>query len=853
MDYDKWVSMGDRMGFSGSELSDYVDRKEKEYTEREERMMRREDERQRRDEEKRRYDEEQRRFQAQEAEKKRLFELEQAEKLRHYEEQQAKEKRLFEIERLEKDRVLKEQELERLKRKADAGALGTDKGAEPLSSKTLRPRLPKFEESKDDMDAYLERFERFTKTQGWKEETWAVSLSSLLTGKCLDVYTRMPPDQAKKGNRYILTVVDYATRYPEAVALPRIETERVAEALLDIFSRVGFPSEILSDRGSQFTSQLMEEVCRLISLKQLFTTPYNPKCNGFCSLLKKMCQEKPKDWDRYLPAVQFAYREVPQASTGFSPFELLYGRTVRGPMQVLKKLWTEAETPETRNTYEYILDLRNRMEETCKIARESLHSAQETYKHHYDKSARNRNLKVGDKVLLLLPTNHNKLMLQWKGPYEVVDVVNKMDFKVKVGDKIGLYHINLLKKYEERQDIFAGSVAVIEADVSTDTEVVDNENLLDLVRIGGSETYENVQINPHLSESQITDIKPLIKQYQDIFTESPGTTNLVEHKVELTTTEPVRVKQYPIPYAKRNEVNQEVQHMLKAGIIEPATSAYSSPIVMVKKKDNTNRFCIDFRRLNSITKFDTEPMGNDEDIRSKLHGDKFFTKLNLSKGYWQIPVEKQSRHLTAFTTSEGSFQFRKMPFGYDNISFTGHKVGNDQLEMEDDKLERIKNAEEPKTKRQVRSFLGLTGYYRKFIASYSEVAAPLTDLIKKGKPNTVCDASDTGVGAALLQRYEDGQCPIAYASKKLLQRERNYSVIERECLSIVFGVKKFQKYLYGSAFILQTDHAPLSYIQKCKVESSRILRWALFLQCYRFKIESIKGTENVCADYLSRQ
>ncbi|XP_053389481.1 uncharacterized protein LOC128552467 [Mercenaria mercenaria] len=153
----------------------------------------------------------------------------------------------------------------------------------------------------------------------------------------------------------------------------------------------------------------------------------------------------------------------------------------------------------------------------------------------------------------------------------------------------------------------------------------------------------------------------------------------------------------------------------------------------------------------------------------------------------------------------------KCLIGYDNVSFTGHKVGNDQLEMEDDKLERIKNAEEPKTKRQVRSFLGLTGYYRKFIASYSEVAAPLTDLIKKRKPNTVvweeqhakafhtlktlltqapilrlpdfsrpfilqCDASDTGVGAALLQRYEDGQFPIAYASKKLLQRERNYSI-----------------------------------------------------------------------------
>ncbi|XP_060567436.1 uncharacterized protein LOC132726182 [Ruditapes philippinarum] len=134
-------------------------------------------------------------------------------------------------------------------------------------------------------------------------------------------------------------VVDYATRYPEAVALPRIEIENIADALLDIFARVGFPSEILNDRGSQFTTQLMEEVCRLVSLKQLFTTPYNPKCSGLCErmngilkrMLKKMCQERPKDYDRYLSAVLFAYREVPQSSTGFSPFELLYGRILEVP------------------------------------------------------------------------------------------------------------------------------------------------------------------------------------------------------------------------------------------------------------------------------------------------------------------------------------------------------------------------------------------------------------------------------------------------------------------------------------------------------------------------------------------
>ena len=167
---------------------------------------------------------------------------------------------------------------------------------------------------------------------------------------------------SEHGNRYILSVVDFGTRYPEAAALPKIETERVAEALFEIFSRVGFPKVILSGRGGQFTSEMMAEVCRLVSIKQLFTTAWYPMCNGLCekmngtlkSMLKRMCQDRPKDWDRYLPAVLFAYREVPQVDTGFSPFELLYGRTVRGPMQVFKELWTQPEETELQTTYQYV-------------------------------------------------------------------------------------------------------------------------------------------------------------------------------------------------------------------------------------------------------------------------------------------------------------------------------------------------------------------------------------------------------------------------------------------------------------------------------------------------------------------
>ena len=175
----------------------------------------------------------------------------------------------------------------------------------------------------------------------------------------------------ERGNRYILTLVDYSTRYPEAVALPNIETECVAEALLDMFCHIGFPVEMLTDMGSQFTSTLMKEVCRLISLKQLTTTPYHPMCNGLVekfngtlkTMLKRVCAENSHDWDKYLSAALFAYREVPQESLGFSPFYLIYGRSVRGPMAILKELWSkDIQDPQVKTTYQYVVDLRHRLD-----------------------------------------------------------------------------------------------------------------------------------------------------------------------------------------------------------------------------------------------------------------------------------------------------------------------------------------------------------------------------------------------------------------------------------------------------------------------------------------------------------
>ena len=169
-----------------------------------------------------------------------------------------------------------------------------------------------------------------------------------------------------RGNRFILTIIDYATRYPEAVPLRNVDTITVAESLVDIYARVGIPAEVLTDCGSQFTSDIMKEVSRLLSIRQMTSTPYHPQCNGLIErmngtlkqMLKRMCSERPRDWDRYVSPLLFAYREAPQESLGFSPFELLYGRSVRGPMTILRELWTnEQPNNEIKTTYQYVIDL----------------------------------------------------------------------------------------------------------------------------------------------------------------------------------------------------------------------------------------------------------------------------------------------------------------------------------------------------------------------------------------------------------------------------------------------------------------------------------------------------------------
>ena len=775
------------------------------------------------------------------------------------------------------------------------------------------------------------------------------------------------------GERYILTLIDYATGFPEALPLKEITSIAVAEALLVIFSRVGIPREILSDRGTQFTSQLMGELHGLLGLKPLFTSPYHAMSNGrvermhatLKSCLRKLCEDKPRDWPRYLVPTMFALREIPSDRTGYSAFELLYGREVRGPLMVLRDLWENNElSSDDRSAFQYVVELQEKLGECAKLAAQTSELSALKYKTYFDLKSQLRQFSVGDEVLILLPDNANKLLMGWKGPFKVLERRSRVNYIIDVNGNPKLYHANLLKRYYRRATVRAANIpdalSCHEIPMSSDPFTVCQNSVItncdtdtncdEIVTVEGGD--EQVSVCPDLSQEQVFQVEELLEEFKNTLSPLPGCTDVIKFDIELTTTTPVRARFYPVPVHLQPHFNAEVDKLLALGIIQPSTSPFSSPVVMVAKPDSSYRMTVDYRALNSITKFQAEPPCLvDEDLH-KFTNCSYFSEIDLAKAYYQIMLTDRAKPLTAFPTYRGLMEFNRLPFGavnacsgyasmmrivlrglpnvafyFDNIfvyseswqthlialrnvfhrlreygltarpskcrigfptiNYLGFVLGHNKLSMQEEKITAILEAKLPTTKKALRSFIGLVSFYRKFIPNVAAITSPISDMLKKGckeplvwsndaakcfqtlktaisdkpvlklpdlsKPFVLrTDASGLGLGAVLLQYVDNIPHPIAFASRKLLDRETRYSTIERECLGIVWGVLKFKFYLLGKSFYLEVDHKPLVYLNKFKGDNSRIMRWALALQSYHYTILHVPGRDNLGADFLSR-
>ncbi|KAL2103518.1 hypothetical protein ACEWY4_000386 [Coilia grayii] len=762
-----------------------------------------------------------------------------------------------------------------------------------------------------------------------------------------------PLEKSKSGNRFILVICDYATRYPEAFPLRDVTAKRVATAMLQLFSRVGIPREVLTDQGPNFMSKTLRQVYDLLGIRRIRTTPYHPQTDGLVerfnqtllNMLRKFVEESGKDWDQWLPYLLFAYREVPQASTGFSPFELLYAHQVRGPLDVLKETW-EGETSDGTNIISYVLKMREKLASASALAQENLQRAQERQKTWYDRSARTHCFQAGDKVLLLLPSSDNKLLAKWQGPYAVTRQMGRVTYEVHMPDhrkKHQVYHVNMLKKWTERQEQQPEVSALLIRAIEEEEEC--REQYLPCWGEGATLDLS------HLSEDHQRELTAILPE--GLFVEQPGRTEMVEHRITLKDQQPVRQPCYRVPESLLAVLKDELDMMLELGVIEPSSSEWNSPIILVPKKDGHLRFCLDCRKVNAQSKFDPYPMPRVDDLVERLGKAKFLTTIDLCKGYWQVPLAEDSKELTAFRTPFGHYQFTVLPFGLhgapatfqrlmdrllrgtegfaaaylddicvysstwedhlqhlqhvlslvkeagltihpekctlakEETAYLGYMLGRGVIRPQVGKVEAIKACERPTTKKQVRSFLGLVGWYRRFISNFSERAVPLTELTRKSQPNKVAwteeceaafqglkdslcrepvllspdfnktftvqtDASERGLGAVLLQEDDGHLRPVAYISRKLLPRECNYSTVEKECLAIKWALDSFKYYLLGRKFVLETDHRALSWLGRMRDTNSRITRWFLAVQPFDFEVLYRSGKLNITADFLSR-
>ncbi|GFV68183.1 retrovirus-related Pol polyprotein from transposon 297 [Trichonephila clavipes] len=340
--------------------------------------------------------------------------------------------------------------------------------------------------------------------------------------------------------------------------------------------------------------------------------------------------------------------------------------------------------------------------------------------------------------------------------------------------------------------------------------------------------------------------------------------------------------------------------MLKLGIIKVGESDYMSPMILVEVAGKEPRPCIDYKKLNGIIRMEYFPLPNIEERVEKVSAAKFITVLDLSKGYWQIPLSKTAQRFAAFCTSFGTYSPRikrakltikpsKCKLPQQNVKFWGHIVGQGFCTPSEIKVQAVLEFPTPRTKTQIRAFLGLAGYYQKYINLFSVIAAPLTDALKgrakkgeitwttecenafrelKGKlidkpvlyaPNferefiVQTDASNAGMGAVLTQLTEQGEeHPILYLSKKFSEVEKRFCTTEKECASIVFAIKRLHYYLDGNSFLVMTDHNPLVWLNRNVSSNPRMMRWALALQPYNFRIVHRSGKSHKNADSLSR-
>ncbi|GJS19095.1 putative reverse transcriptase domain-containing protein [Tanacetum coccineum] len=422
---------------------------------------------------------------------------------------------------------------------------------------------------------------------------------------------------------------------------------------------------------------------------------------------------------------------------------------------------------------------------------------------------------------------------------------------------------------------------------------------------------------------QLKDV-PTVRDFPKVFLEDlPGLPPVrpVEFQIDLILgAAPVARAPYRLAPSEMKELSEQLQELFDKGFIRPSSSPWGAPVLFVKKKDGSFRMCIDYRELNKLTVKNRYLLPRIDDLFDQLQGSSIHSKIDLRSGYHQLRVREQDIPKTAFRTRYGHYEFQVMPFGLTNapavfmdlmnrvckpyldkfvivfiddilIYSKDEKEHEEHLKailellkkeklgihMDPAKIETIKDWASPKIPIEIHQFLGLAGYYRRFIEGFSKIAKPMTKLTQKGikfdwgekEENAfqlikqkLCsapilalpegskdfvvyyDASHKGLGVVLMQREK----VIAYASRQLKVHKKNYTTHDLELGSVVFALKIQRHYLYGTKCTVFTDHKSLQHLLDQKELSMRQRRWLELLSDYDCDIRYHPGKANIVAD-----
>ena len=410
-----------------------------------------------------------------------------------------------------------------------------------------------------------------------------------------------PLPRTKSGNEYLLTIMCTSTRFPEAIPLRNIKTKSIVKALIKFFTFVGLPKSVQSDQGSNFMSGIFQQVMHELGIKQYRLSAYHPESQGalerFHQTLKNMirsyCFDTEKDWDEGIHLLLFAVRESVQESLGFSPFELVFGHSVRGPLKLLKeKFLSNDETP--LNLLQYVSDFRNRLSRASEVARSNLKTSQGKMKATYDNHVIDRKFKPGDKVLALLPIPGRPLQARYFGPYTIDKKTSDLNYIINTPGRRKnkqMCHVNMLKQYFDRDSSISKPITVVNT-VPQESNVFEPEVHSDFIdksdpgpsKLENSDILRNLNNKlSHLEPSQQEELKQLIHEYEHLFPDIPTRTDKIYHDVIVEDSKPIKQHPYRMNPLKQKYLQDEVKYLLENDFIEPSQSNYSSPCILVPK------------------------------------------------------------------------------------------------------------------------------------------------------------------------------------------------------------------------------------------------------------------------------